>query len=571
MFRMKGLSLLLLACLSAEAGAQQMNQAGYISRSVKRLFLDRDYARREFVIYDISGQAAFRGMTTRAEKWSFSGTRICFADFSGLTKPGTYQLQLEGSPVRIAFRIAEDSYSDLLKKLLKSFYFARSSVELEKEYAGVYSRPAGHPDTMVYVHPSAASPSRPAGSVIRSPGGWYDAGDYNKYIVNSGITTFTLLHATELFPALFANLEMEIPESGNGIPDILDEVLVNLRWMMTMQDPADGGVYHKLTSKRFCGMIPPYKDTLTRYVVMKTTAASLDLSSVLAKASRIFRNYPEQFPGLADSCLQMAQKAWNWSQAHPDILYEQPPDITTGLYRGKDDRDEKLWAALELSLATGRKEYLQGLEYIPAFCAIPNWSHVGMLGLLSWLSSSQQPQGEWEDLAREQILRLAEKYFDIYARSAYRVSLDTFPWGSNSELANQGMIFLHAYQLTGERRFLEAADASLGYLLGANPVDYCFVTGVGHRSPMHIHDRRSASDNIDEPIPGLLVGGPSLQAREDCGEDAYPSRHPALSYIDLPCSYSTNEVAINWNAAIVFLVSGLEHYLNFFEKSDDEP
>ncbi len=338
-----------------------------------------------------------------------------------------------------------------------------------------------------------------------------------------------------------------------------------------MQDPADGGVYHKLTSKRFCGMVPPEKDTLPRYVVMKTTAASLDLAAVFAKACRVFRNYPDGYPGLADSCLQMAEKAWKWSQAHPDIPYEQPPDITTGPYRGKDDSDEKLWAALELTLATGREEYLRGLENIPASCGVPDWGHVGMLGLLSWLGSSHQDQGKWTTLARERILQLAEKYHAIYSRSAYRVSLDTFPWGSNSELANQGMIFLHAYQLTGEKRYLEAADASLGYLLGANPVDYCFVTGTGHRSPMHIHDRRSASDGIDEPIPGLLVGGPSLQARKDCGEEAYLSDHPALSYIDLPCSYSTNEVAINWNAAAVFLVGGLEHYLNSLNEPDNEP
>src|SRR5690606_23356989 len=130
----------------------------------------------------------------------------------------------------------------------------RASMELEEEYAGAWSRPAGHPDTQVEIHTSAAGKDRPAGTFIPSPGGWYDAGDYNKYIVNSGITTGTLLSAYEDFPAYFNALELKIPESKNNLPDLLDEVLYNLRWMLSMQDPADGGVYHKLTTADFEGM-----------------------------------------------------------------------------------------------------------------------------------------------------------------------------------------------------------------------------------------------------------------------------------------------------------------------------
>src|SRR5690606_4601775 len=139
-----------------------------------------------------------------------------------------------------------------------------------------------HPDTEVEVHASAASADRPAGTVISAPRGWYDAGDYNKYIVNSGISTWTLLAALEHFPTFWRQRDVNIPESGDAVPDLLDEARWNLLWMLDMQDPADGGVYHKLTTLRFGGMEMPERDTARRYVVQKTTAATLDFAAVMA-------------------------------------------------------------------------------------------------------------------------------------------------------------------------------------------------------------------------------------------------------------------------------------------------
>ncbi|NEL80129.1 MAG: cellulase, partial [Xanthomonas perforans] len=138
---------------------------------------------------------------------------------------------------------------------------------------GPYARAAGHPDTQVRIHPSAASATRPADSVISAPKGWYDAGDYNKYIVNSGISTYTLLAAYEQYPALFKAQALTIPDDAPGVPGILQETWWNLEWMLAMQDPADGGVYHKLTDKQFDGLVMPAQATQQRYVVMKATAA----------------------------------------------------------------------------------------------------------------------------------------------------------------------------------------------------------------------------------------------------------------------------------------------------------
>lgn len=129
------------------------------------------------------------------------------------------------------------------------------------------------------VHPSAASTKRSAGTIISSPKGWYDAGDYNKYIVNSGFTLGLILQSYQLHQDRFNALNLQIPESDNKIPDILDEMMFTLEWMLTIQDPTDGGVYHKLTTPNFEGFVMPEDCKQQRYVVQKTTTAALDFAA----------------------------------------------------------------------------------------------------------------------------------------------------------------------------------------------------------------------------------------------------------------------------------------------------
>jgi endoglucanase len=208
-------------------------------------------------------------------------TRI--ADFSEFHRPGTYRVVVPGFPNSFPFTIGARIFSPVAAAALKGYYYQRSSIPLTPDYAGQWARGAGHPDTQVVVHPSAADARRPAGTIIATPGGWYDAGDYNKYIVNSGITMGTLLNAWEDFHDYFDTLHTNIPPI-EGLPDLLNEVLYNLRWMLTMQDPGDGGVYHKCTNADFDGMVMPGVTKAPRYVVQKGTAATLDFAAVMAHA-----------------------------------------------------------------------------------------------------------------------------------------------------------------------------------------------------------------------------------------------------------------------------------------------
>jgi endoglucanase len=276
---------------------------------------------------------------------------------------------------------------------LKGFYYQRMSMPLETRYAGKWHRSEGHMDNVVYIHPSAASEGRPAGMVISSPGGWYDAGDYNKYIVNSGITMGTLLSAYEDFSNYFQKQNINIPESGDAVPDILNEVLYNLRWMLTMQDAADGGVYHKCTNAAFDGMVMPGITKQPRYVVQKGTAATLDFAAVMAQASRVLKPFGKQLPRLSDSCLAAANAAWQWALKNPAVEYNQneinkqfQPQITTGAYGDKSLIDEWFWAASELLATTGKKMFYDTVtKRIQDSTGIPSWSNVHLLGYYTLL------------------------------------------------------------------------------------------------------------------------------------------------------------------------------------------
>ncbi len=294
------------------------------------------------------------------------------------------------------FRVADDANREAAVATIKGYYYQRSSIPLEEKHAGKWHRSTGHPDNIIYIHPSAAGLHRPSAAVISSPGGWYDAGDYNKYIVNSGITMGTLLSAFEDFRGYFKQLYTGLPESNDPVPDILDEINYNLRWMLTMQDPGDGGVYHNCTNASFDGMVMPGITKAPRYLVQKGTAATLDFAAVAAQAGRVLQKYSRQLPGFADSCMKASRKAWEWALLNPAMAYDQnainqshKPAIVTGAYGDRNFEDEWFWAAAELYITTRDKRYYDAaLKHMKDSISLPTWSNVAMLGYYSFLRFS---------------------------------------------------------------------------------------------------------------------------------------------------------------------------------------
>ncbi|MFC0183476.1 non-processive endocellulase [Pseudarcicella hirudinis] len=562
-----------LQAQSTAADGIKINQIGFYPKAPKIAVITAETPQDKFyLLTSNSKDTVFTGKlgTKRVNSISQKTTRI--ADFSGFQQTGEYVVSVPGSGNSYAFSIQPEVHRAAAIGALKGYYYQRASTALPQKYAGKWTRAAGHPDDKVLIHSSAASEKRPAGSVISSQRGWYDAGDYNKYIVNSGITMGTLLSVYEEFPGYFEHFETNIPESNNNIPDILDETLWNLRWMFTMQDPEDGGVYHKLTNPSFDKMIMPADCHNPRYVVQKNTIASLDFAAVMAQAGRVFKAFPKAFPGLSDSCMKAAESAWLWAKKNPSVYYRQnennthfDPKISTGAYEDKDNSDEWIWAATELYLSTGNESYLKNQTIFPEnTLKIPTWSQVQALAYYSLLRNEKNLGDFGRKLlpeARKRVLELADNLLENAENTAYYAvmgkSENDYMWGSNAHAANEGIVLIQAYKLTNDRKYLDFALGNLDFILGRNATGYCFLTGFGKKPTMNPHHRPSMADHIREPVPGLLSGGTNAKGNKQ-DKCFYPINIPDEMYSDNDCSFASNEIAINWNAPFVYLISAME-------------
>lgn len=546
----------------------KVNQLGFHPDAEKIAIVPGDVTGEFYIISAGTHDVVHTGALSSPQTWPYSEETVTIADFSDFNIPGTYIVEHPDVGQSHPFEIREYVHSDLTRGALRAYYYNRASIELEEQYAGMWARPMGHPDNQVQVHESAATNERPTGTIISAPKGWYDAGDFNKYVVNSGISTYTLLAAYEHFPEYYDNLPLNIPETGNHRPDILNEAKWNLDWILKMQDPDDGGVYHKLTTANFSGKVMPHQATATRYVVKKSTAAALNFAAVMAVAARVYQPFD---PDFAEECLEAAEYAWDWAVENPEVYYNQSqmnqefnPNINTGEYGDTDLDDEFEWAAAELYITTGNDDYWNAGNFSSLwYFNVPSWQNVRAMAFVSLIHHRDNLTDAANISHIENVFEnRVDELVDEYESSAYRISMGhvawEFLWGSNGLALNHSLLLVQAYRLTGDQKYLKAAQSNFDYILGRNPTAYSFVTGFGSHTPMSPHHRQSAADNNDDPVPGFVVGGPNPNNQYDCGSGVYPSDLPALSYIDDWCSYSTNEVAINWNAPLVYVSGALE-------------
>ena len=531
----------------------RINQVGYFPGSIKKAVVV-DVKKDGFYIKNSEGATVFKGKLSKPQYWDKSGEEVRIADFTKLTKPGKYVFYVEELDKGCPFNINQDIYGQPFKAALKSYYLIRASMPIEKKYAGKYARKEGHPDSVAYFHPSAG---RGEGKASSSKG-WYDAGDYNKYVVNGGVTVGTLLNLYEMFPGLVKDGFTNIPESGNKVSDLLDEVKYELDWMLTMQTPY-GASNMKLTSKKFTGFIMPDKDKTDRYFVGIGTAPTLNLAASMAMAARIYKDVDPEF---ANRCLISAEKAWNWAVKNPYVVYKNPADIITGEYSDKDFTEEFWWAASELYLVTKGAEYKNYLtthEPYLKFEVSESWRmFLGNLGSFSLLMSDEKlPDGLRKKLERK-LVTVADDLMSQLKNNPYLIPVDKFVWGSNSDVGNAAMFLAVAYQVTGEKEYLNGVVLTMDYIFGKNATGYSFMTGFGCKTPMHVHHRISGGDNIKEPLPGFIVGGPNVNREDEGAGVNYPHKEPAKSYVDYEPSFASNETAINWNAPVVFVLGFLE-------------
>jgi len=560
---MKIFLVIIACCLSTFAASTtdiKVDQVGYLPDAPKLAFVVTTKPASEFLVRGVNGATGFRGTLSAPVVDKDSGDLIQIADFSTLRGPGVYYVEVPGVGKSWLFGIGAAVYKYAYYLTMRSFYGQRcgTAVDLGPDFPN-YKHAACH------LNGAFHSSSGAKGAHI-STKGWHDAGDYGRYIVNSGITTGELLWTWELFGNRIKDISLKIPESKNSIPDILDEVRWNLDWMLTMQDE-DGGVWHKQTSENFADFVMPENDKSISYVIgtgkepYKSSAATADFAAVMAIAARVFKSLDADY---AQNCLRSAEKAWDWLGKHPNETFRNPANVLTGGYGDNDCKDELLWAAAELWRTTKKDNYQQfflahyseQLQSINSFSP-PAWPRVAPLALWTYLLGGG-PGQDAVTAIKAASLKAADEIVERTSKNGYRNSLTSreYVWGSNGVAANYGVQLLIANWMKADQRYLDTAVDNLHYLLGRNTLSLSFVTQLGDNPFHNPHHRPSQSDNNKEPWPGLLSGGPN-QYRQDPAMKKLGNLPPAKMYLDEWESFATNEIAINWNAPLVFLLAGL--------------
>lgn len=513
------------------------NQVGYRSDSKKTAVFRNANGESEFSVVNAdTNKVVYTGNLSDEINNVYAGEINKLGDFSSVTETGKYYIKCGDLDNSYTFEISDNVYSNLLDDSIRMLYLQRCGT-------AVQDSDFGH----VACHTGIAT-IYGTNDKIDVSGGWHDAGDYGRYIVPAAKSVADLLYAYEANPELYSD-NIGIPESGNGTPDILDEVRYELEWMKKMQR-ADGGVYHKVTCENFPGYVSPEAETAPLIVTPVSTTATADFCASMALAYEFYKDIDSAF---AQDCLERAESAWSFLEANPNLIFSNPTDITTGDYGDTSDKDERYWAAAQLYRATGNSKYENALSSMSASKGL-DWSTVGDYGNIAILTDKNiSSDSTIYTKAKSAVISQADKFTVVSDNSPYGVALTKFDWGSNMTVANAGIILSTAYKLTNDEKYLNAANAQLDYLLGTNPVGECFFTGYGTVSPENPHHRPSMA--VGKSMKGMLVGGVN-QNLEDSAAKAYCQDLPAAKrYVDNSESYSTNEITIYWNSPLTYLIA----------------
>ena len=552
--------------LGVSASAQKatvsikVDQVGYPTNAPKVALVTTPG--QKFALKRASDNATvFKGKLSAAEADADTGDKVQTADFSNFQKIGTYYLDVPGVGRSWSFSIRPDVFSRTYYLAMRAFYGQRcgTEVDLGAEFPG-YSYPACHLKGEFH---ASAGKQGPRDNV----GGWHDAGDYGRYVINSGITTGTMLWSWEIYGDKLKSIKLNIPESGNGTPDVLSEARWNLEWMLKMQDD-DGGVWHKQTSEDWPGFVLPNEDKMITKVIgtgkapYKGTCATAGLAAVAAIAARVYQPFDAKF---AARNLEAARKAWLWAAEYPDVTFHNPQGIRSGEYGDNSCRDERLWAAAELWRTTGEQVYndyfLKNYAEFRGTLASPpaeGWREVAPMGLWTYALAERKGDATAVEDIRKTTVDAAHAIVERTRKNSYHVSLTAkdYVWGSNGVVGTYGVELLVANMFQPDKVFVQTSLDNLHYLLGRNTFSLSWVTQVGENPYRHPHHRPSGGDKNAEPWPGLLSGGPNANRQDPSTGKLPKDTPPAKIYADEQDSYASNEICINWQAALVFVLAG---------------
>ena len=551
----------LFAC-SQEQGnpAIKMDQVGYLSSAQKIAVVTAPA--QTFAVKRVSdGKAVLEGKLSPAQKDADTGDSVQLADFSKVREAGNYYLEVPGVGSSWRFSIGPDVFSRAYYLAMRAFYGQRcgTAVDLGPEFPG-YKHPACHLK-------GAFSASSGKEGEFDDAGGWHDAGDFGRYIPSSAVTVASLMWAQDLYGAKTDKISLKIPESGNGTPDLLNETRWNLEWMLKLQD-ADGGVWQKQTSPGFPGFMMPEDDKTVSEVIgtgsdpYKSTCATADLAAVSAMVARVYKPYDAKF---AARSLEAARKAWKWVLDHPNVTFKNPKGVHTGEYPDSQCGDEMLWASAELWRTTGEAEFNKYFaanygKFTEKMQAPPpeNWAEMSPFAAWSYLLSGRKGDAKATADVRKAVVDAANDIVKRTRANAYRTSMvaKDYVWGSNSVAAQYGMQLLITNKIARHPAYVEVAADNLHYIFGRNAFSVSWVTQVGENPFKHPHHRPSEADRLSEPWPGLVSGGPNANRQDGELRAIAADTPPAKIWVDKWQSAAGNEIAINWQGVLVFLLAG---------------
>ena len=518
-----------------------VNQIGY-----------RPDADKVAVFRNVSGQSEFKVVNAETNQTVYEGTlkdrrqnsdadeTDWYGDFSKVTKAGKYYITCDSLGTSYTFTIGNDVYSDVNKDLVRMMYLQRCGTDIKA--GDSFNHSACHTGRAQLYHTS---------ETIDVSGGWHDAGDYGRYVVPVCKTIADLLTAYDNSPESFGD-DSNIPESGNGVPDILDEVKWGMTWMQKMQDKNSGGVHHKVSCKDFPGYVMPTEENGQLIVTPISTTATADFAGAMAMGYEYLKS---DYPAFAKECLASAEKAWSYLESNPSFIFSNPSDISTGDYGDKSDEEERYWAAAQLYRETGKDTYKNYLESHRSAGGM-DWRQCGTYGQLAILTDSRiDKSSSIYKKAYNAFISDADEALGNSQMHGYGEALSTYEWGSNMTCANNAAVMGMAYKLTGDEDYYLAAEKNVDYLFGRNANNVCFVTGYGSASPQHPHHRPSMCQK--QAMKGMLVGGPDFRLEDGTAKTNLVGEPAAKCWIDNSESYSTNEVTTYWNSPMVFLLSTL--------------
>ncbi|MFF9259793.1 glycoside hydrolase family 9 protein [Streptomyces longwoodensis] len=555
----------------------RVNQVAYLPAGPKNATLVTDAtARLPWQLRDAKGATVARGLTVPRGVDASSGQNVHSIDFGSYRGHGTgYTLVADGGTSH-PFDIDAAAYRRLRLDSVKYYYTQRSGIAIRDDLRPGYGRAAGHLDVAPNLGDGKV-PCQPGvcDYTLDVTGGWYDAGDHGKYVVNGGIATWELLSTYERsllartgHPAALGDGTLALPESGNKVPDVLDEARWELEFLLKMQVPAGqplaGMAHHKVHDEQWTGLpLLPSQDPQKRELHPPTTAATLNLAATAAQAARLYRPYDKAFAARA---LTAARTAWQAALAHPDLLADPNDGTGGGAYDDTDVTDEFYWAAAELYLTTGERQFANHVLASPVHTADVfgptgfDWGRTAAAGRLDLALVPSRLPGR--DQVRRSVVRGADAYLATLTAHPYGMPYapagNRYDWGSSHQVLNNAVVIASAYDITGAHKYRDGALQSMDYVLGRNALNISYVTGYGEVSSHNQHSRWYAHEldpTLPEPPSGTLAGGPNSSIQDPYAQSKLTGCVGQFCYIDDIQSWSTNETAINWNAALARMAS----------------